>query len=316
MTARAYDACMTTRPFGKTGLSVSVLGFGGAPAAHNRADADATAAVVNQLLDAGVNLLDTATNYPGSEPFIGDYLSHRRKDYVLVSKTGKQAADSTTTGEPWSVELITTSIERSLRAMKTDHLDVMMLHTCDLETLQRGDAFGALVKARDAGKVKFIGYAGDNETAAAACLMPDASVVEMSINYCDQANIDAVLPVARANNIGIIAKRPVANAAWLGPTGRPGFYDKYASEYVKRAAAMGITAEEFGFTADQWPELALRFTLSFPEVATAIVGTTNPKNAKANLEAVRKGPLPGDVVERIRAKFRAAPESSTWTGQT
>jgi aryl-alcohol dehydrogenase-like predicted oxidoreductase len=307
---------MLNRPFGKTGLSVSVLGFGGAPAAHTKADADATATVVNQLLDAGVNLIDTATNYPGSEPFIGEYLSHRRKEYVLVSKTGRQVVDSITTGEPWSAELVTTSIERSLRTMKTDHLDVMMLHTCDLPTLQKGEAFGALVKARDAGKVKFIGYSGDNETAAIACAMPDVAVVETSVNYCDQANIDRVLPVARANNIGLIAKRPVANAAWLGPTGRPGFYDKYASEYVKRAAAMGITAEEFGITADQWPELALRFTLSFPEVSTAIVGTTNPKNSKANIEAAKKGPLPGDVVERIRAKFRAAPESASWTGQT
>jgi aryl-alcohol dehydrogenase-like predicted oxidoreductase len=307
---------MTKRPFGKTNLSVSVLGFGGAPAAHTKADADATAAVVNQLLDAGVNLIDTATNYPGSEPFIGEYFAHRRKDYVLVSKTGKQRVDDATTGEPWSVELVTTSIERSLRAMKTDHLDVMMLHTCDLPTLQKGEAFGALVQARDAGKVKFIGYSGDNETAAIACAMPDVSVVETSINYCDQVNTDTVLPVARANNVGIIAKRPVANAAWLGPTGRPGFYDNYASEYVKRAAAMGITAEEFGFRADQWAEFALRFTLSFPEVATAIVGTTNPKNSKANIDAANKGPLPGDIVERIRAKFRAAPGSASWTGQT
>lgn len=306
---------MTTRPFGKTGLFVSALGFGGAPAAFTKPEADAVAKFLNELIDAGVNVIDTATSYPGSEPFIGDHLSQRRKDYILVSKTGGVTVDEAK-GPKWSPELIASSVERSLRTMKTDHLDVMLLHTCDLPTLQNGDSMGALVKARDAGKVKFIGYSGDNEAAAVACAMPDVSVVETSINYCDQANIDKVLPVARANNVGIIAKRPVANAAWLGPTGRPGFYDKYASEYVKRAAAMGITAEEFGFAASQWPELALRFTLSFPEVSTAIVGTTNPKNAKANLEAVTKGPLPGDIVERIRAKFRAAPESSTWTGQT
>jgi aryl-alcohol dehydrogenase-like predicted oxidoreductase len=306
---------MDLRTLGKTNLKVSALGFGGAPAAYTDTQAVDAAKLVNELLDAGMNLIDTATSYPGSEPFIGDHLSHRRKDYVLVSKTGSFEVDEAK-GPKWSAELVTTSIERSLRVMRTDHLDVMMLHTCDLETLKKGEAFGALVKARDAGKVRFIGYSGDNEAAGHACTMPDVSVVETSINYCDQANLEKVLPLARANNVGIIAKRPVANAAWLGPTGRPGFYDKYASEYVKRAEAMGITAEALGFTAEQWPELALRFTISFPEVSTAIVGTTNPKNARRNLEAVAKGPLPGDVVERIRATFRAAPGSASWTGQT
>lgn len=305
---------MTHRTFGKTILSVSPLGFGGAPVAFTKTEADAAATIVNQLLDAGVNVIDTANNYPGSEAFIGEHLSGRRKDFVLISKTGN--TKDGTSGKLWSAEIVTTGVDRSLRLMKTDHLDVMLLHSCDLETLKKGDAFGALVKARDAGKVKFIGYSGDNEAAAHACTMPNVSVVETSINYCDQANIDKVLVPARANNIGIIAKRPVANAAWLGPKGRPGFYDNYASEYVKRAAAMNITAEEFGFTAEQWPELALRFTLSFPEVSTAIVGTTNPDNARRNLQIVEKGPLPRELVEHIRAKFKAAPGSDAWTGQT
>ena len=79
---------------------------------------------------------------------------------------------------------------------------------------------------------------------------------------------------------------------------------------------MGIKADEFGFTEEQWPELALRFTLSFSEVSTAIVGTTNPQNAKLNLDAASKGALPGDIVERIRAKFRATEGSAGWLGQT
>lgn len=306
---------MLTRTLGKTKLVVSALGFGAAPAAYTKTEADHAAKIIHALLDAGVNLIDTATSYPGSEPFIGEHLSSRRDDFVLVSKTGSAKVEGNS-GSPWSAELVTTSVDRSLRAMKTDHLDVMLLHSCDLATLQKGEALGALVATRDAGKVKFIGYSGDNDAAAHAATLPDVSVIETSINYCDQANIDKVLPVARANNVGIIAKRPVANAAWIGATGRPGFYDNYASEYVKRAAAMNLSAESLGFTSADWPELALRFTLSFPEVSTAIVGTTNPKNAQRNLEIVAKGPLPGDVVEKFRAAFRAAPGSASWTGQT
>ena len=306
---------MLTRLFGKTNRNVSILGFGAAPAAYTKTEAEAATTIINQLLDAGVNVIDTATSYPGSEPFIGEHLSHRRQDFVLVSKTGGVEVDEAK-GPKWSPELITSSVERSLRAMKTDHLDVMLLHSCDLATLEKGEAMGALVAARDAGKVEFIGYSGDNAPAAYAAALPDVSVIETSINYCDQSNIDVVLPAARMHNVGVIAKRPIANAAWIGPTGRPGFYDKYASEYVKRAAAMGITAGELGFTDADWPEIALRFTLSFPEVSTAIVGTTNAKNAQRNLEVVAKGPLPAEVVSKIRMKFRAAPSSDSWTGQT
>ena len=307
---------MQNRTLGKTGIKVSPLGFGSAPAAYLKTELADAAQLVNELLDAGVNVIDTATSYPGSEAFIGEHLSGRRKDYTLVSKCGGKRAEGAS-GEPWSVELINTSVDRALRIMKTDHLDVMLLHTCDLDTLKKGEALGALIKARDAGKVKFVGYSGDNEAGGYACTLRDVAVVETSINYADQVNIDKVLTAAHANNVGIIAKRPVANAAWRGANaGRGGFYDQYASEYVKRQDAMNIDPAELGFTADEWPDFALRFTLSFPEVSTAVVGTTKRANAVRNLEAVQKGPLDPAIVERLRAKFRAAPGSASWTGQT
>jgi aryl-alcohol dehydrogenase-like predicted oxidoreductase len=303
------------RKFGKTGLNISILGYGCAPAAFLASEQAQLAGMVNGLLDQGLNLIDTATMYPGSEEFIGNHLSGRRKDYVLVSKVGAtKAAD--TSGAPWSEELVTTSIDRGLKLMKTDVIDVMLLHSCDLATLQKGEALAALVKAREAGKIRHVGYSGDNEAAGHACTLPDVAVVETSINYVDQVNIDKVLVPARANSVGIIVKRPVANAAWLGSAGRSGIYVNYTREYVKRHAAMRLDPAEFGFAGDQWAEFALRFAISFPEVSTAIVGTTNPANAAANLAIVKKGPLSDDVIERVRAKFQKTEGASTWTGQT
>lgn len=312
---RAYHAGMQLRDLGRTGIQVSPLGFGGAPAAFLKSDADRTVRVLSQLLDAGVNLIDTAAVYPGSEAFIGNHFAERREEYVLVSKCGNVKVEGVD-APLWSKPLVAAAVDRSLKLLKTDHVDVMLLHSCDLETLKKGDALEALLDARAAGKIRHVGYSGDNETAEHACTLASIEVVETSVNYVDQANIERVLPAARANRVGIIAKRPVANAAWKGAGNRAGIYVNYTKEYIRRHEAMGLNALDFGFTVEQWPELALRFTLSLPEVSTAIVGTTNPDNARLNLEAASKGPLSGDIVERIRAKFRATEGSAGWLGQT
>lgn len=306
---------MQQRNLGRTGLKVSPLGFGAAPSAFLKSDVERIVMLVNGLLDAGVNLIDTAAAYPGSEAFIGEHFAARRDEYVLVSKCGHTKVEGIDAPN-WSPELVSAAVDRALRLLKTDHLEVMLLHSCDIETLKKGDALGALVAARDAGKIKHVGYSGDNEAAEHACTMPEIEVVETSVNYLDQANIERTLPAARANNVGIIAKRPVANAAWKGAADRAGIYVNYTKEYQRRHDTMKINVADFGFTEEQWPELALRFTLSFPEVSTAIVGTTNADNARLNLDAARKGPLPGDIVERIRAAYRATEGSAAWTGQT
>lgn len=307
---------MNHRKLGRTGLTVSPLGFGAAPAAFLKTEQEAAARLINDLLDRSLNVIDTAAAYPGIEKFIGEHLAARRGDYVLVSKCGNvkvPGVDAPT----WSPALIEASVERSLRETKAGHIDVMLLHSCDLDTLKKGEAIAALVRAKEAGKIKHIGYSGDNEAAAHAATLPEIEVIETSVNYVDQANVDAVLPVARQHDVGIIAKRPIANAAWRGETGRAGIYVNYVKEYLRRHEAMTLDPAALGFAADEWPDVALRFTLSFPEVSTAIVGTTNAANALRNLDAAEKGALDPAIVERLRAAFRAAAtDASQWTGQT
>jgi aryl-alcohol dehydrogenase-like predicted oxidoreductase len=303
-------------PFGATGLSVSPIGFGGAPIGFLQSDRQNVANLLSFLLDNGVNVIDTAPMYETSEEVIGQVIGHRRPEFVLISKCGTKLDD---VHEPvWSPALITKTIDRSLRRLKTDALDVMLLHTCDLATLKQGDALAALVKAQHAGKVSHIGYSGDNEAAAYAATLPDIDVIQTSISIADQANIELVLPAARARNIAIIAKRPVANAAWKAPDQQPGMYQGYAQEYHNRLKKMNLSPADLGFTAspqDAWPELALRFTLSQPGVHTAIIGTTNPANAPKNIAAAAKGPLPKEVVEKIRAAFVKARANNSWPGQ-
>jgi aryl-alcohol dehydrogenase-like predicted oxidoreductase len=306
---------MNKSTFGKTGFEVTPLGFGAAPVAYLAADQDRAEKAINQLLDAGVNLIDTAASYPGSESFLGQRFSHRRADFVLVSKCGQRIPESDSS--PFAPQTITATVDRALRQLKTDHLDVMLLHSCDLKVLQKGEALAALVAAREAGKIRFAGYSGDNEAAAHAATLPDIAVIETSINIVDQINIDKVLPQTIAHNVGVLAKRPIANSAWRPVL--PGMYVNYAKVYVDRLAKLNLSPAELGFDGPQetaWPELALRFTLSQKGVHTAIIGTTNPENAAANLGYAAKGPLPEATVAKIRAAFRAADPEQKWTGQT
>jgi aryl-alcohol dehydrogenase-like predicted oxidoreductase len=302
--------------FGKTGFSVSPLGFGGAPMGFLKTDQDRVAKILNLLLDAGANVIDTAAMYPGSEQAIGNSVSLRRNEYVLVSKCGQ--AFEGLPGAAWSAQVIAATVERALKWLKTDHLDVMLLHSCDLATLKKGEALGALVKARDAGKIRFAGYSGDNDAAAYAATLSDVAVIETSVSIADQNNLEMVVAPAQKNNIGVLAKRPIANAAWKDASQQPGFYGNYASEYHRRLKQMKLDPSELGFTdpsEQAWPELALRFTLSSPGVHTAIIGTTNPDNTRANIAHARKGPLPTSVVERIRAAFRRCDPDCKLTGQ-
>jgi aryl-alcohol dehydrogenase-like predicted oxidoreductase len=303
---------MNKVPFGRTGLRVSPLGFGAAPIGYLTTDQDRVSSILNVLLDQGVNVLDTAASYKGSEELIGNAVGHRRDEYVLVSKCGSQVPQAQ--GKAWSAELILSTVDASLRRLRTDRLDVMLLHSCDLGTLQKGEALGALVKARDAGKIRFAGYSGDNDAAAWAAQQPDIAVLETSINLVDQNNIDEVLPVARKHDVGVIAKRPIANSAWRGPQAFSGIYPEYIRPYWERFQKIGLKPQDLGFSGEQdWAEIALRFTLSLPGVHTAIIGTTNPDNARANVAAARKGPLPEDTVKKIRAAFTQA-AAGGWPG--
>src|SRR3954463_11014668 len=114
---------MQHRPFGRTGLHVSPLGFGGAPVGYLKTDRERVATILNFLLDHNVNLIDTAASYEGSEELIGQTIGHRRNQFILVSKCGRKVeGDDSVSGEDWSADLIAKTVDRSLRRLKTDHL--------------------------------------------------------------------------------------------------------------------------------------------------------------------------------------------------
>jgi aryl-alcohol dehydrogenase-like predicted oxidoreductase len=302
---------------GRTGLKVSRLAFGAGPIGYLGSTQDEASRVLNRLLDQGVTVIDTAAAYLGSEELIGKAVGHRRREFVLVSKCGRQVEE--VEGEDWSAQVVARTVDRSLRRLGTDHLDVMLLHSCKREVLERGEALGALARAREAGKIRFAGYSGDNEAAALAVDLPDVDVLMCSLNLCDQVNLDSALPLAAKAGTGVLAKRAVANGAWKPLEAQAGIYRDYARPYAERFQALGLDPRELGGNGpEDWMEIALRFTLAEPSVHVVSVGTTSLANAEANLRLVAKGPLPAEAVARIRQAFRDARERSgaPWPGLT
>lgn len=306
------------RAFGNTGLTVSALGFGGAPVGFLEAEQEQVSRMLGSLLDQGVNLIDTAAMYAGSEELIGRAIAHRRSEYVLVTK----APNAMTDGEDcWSKTKLQASVERSLRRLRTERLDVVLLHSCEKDVLERGEALAALLDLQRAGKVGFVGYSGDGDTAAYALTLPGISVLETSISICDQANLNAVVPAAQKRGTGVIAKRSIANGAWKPLSAQKGIYAEYAKAYAERFSAMGLTLADLGLDGAPeavWPEVALRFTLSQPGVHCAIVGTCSLTHTEGNLRAVSRGPLSDRTVAAIREAFRRAEARSgaVWLAET
>ena len=150
---------MEYRTLGKTGLEVSVLGFGGAEIGYFDKKLGTVHELLNTAIDKGLNLVDTAAAYFTSEELIGQAIGTRRNEIVLMSKCG--ALDGFTRSD-WSKAGILETITTSLKLLRTDFLDVEQLHSCDREVLERGEVIEALIVAKERGYIRYAGYSGDS----------------------------------------------------------------------------------------------------------------------------------------------------------
>jgi hypothetical protein len=202
---------MEKRQLGQTDMQVSVLGFGGSEIGYEHASAETVARLLNSALDAGLNVIDTAECYEGGEELIGQTVRHRRQDFYLFTKCGHPRGIGS---EDWSGPSLLESIERSLQRLGTDCLDLVQLHSCSESILRKGEAITALQSARKKGYTRYIGYSGDSLAAKFAVESGEFDTLQTSINIADQEPLELTLPLAREKQMGVIAKRPIANAAW------------------------------------------------------------------------------------------------------
>jgi aryl-alcohol dehydrogenase-like predicted oxidoreductase len=297
---------MDRRRLGRTDMEVSPLGFGAAEIGFEGASAKTVARLLSQAIDAGLNVIDTAECYEKSEELIGAAVASRRAEYYLFTKCGHAR------GYPgdWSKDALLRSIERSLKRLQTNHLDLVQLHSCAESELRRGDVIAALVNARERGYTRYIGYSGDGGAAAYAVQCAAFDVLQTSVNIADQEALETIVPSALTQGMGIIAKRPIANVAWRY-AGKPD--EPYHVPYWDRLRNL-----RYDFLREKPPipvQTALRFTLSVPGVHTAIVGTARPDRWMENARLLDKGPLTTQELEAIRTRWREV-RNESWVGQT
>ena len=258
-----------------------MIGLGCGPLGDASLSDDEATRLVHAALDLGVRVFDTAPSYGTSEARLGRALRGRRASATLVTKGGygvPGVAD-------WTPEVIARGVDRALAVMETEYLDVFLLHSCG----PRDDLIAPLVEAREAGKVRAIGYAGDGDPLAWAMRCDAFDVVECSVNVVDCAALDVVASGARM----VLGKRSLANAPWSW-SARPARDD--AAAYWDRWQPLRYDEETI-----------VRFAAHAPGVTTSLFGTRRPERLEAIVRHAAKGPLDPARVDAIRDAGRRFP---------
>lgn len=284
---------MQQRDFGTTGLKVSPLGFGAGHIGTDQITDQDAGTLLNRAVDLGITLIDTARGYGQSEERIGRHLAYRRGDFVLSTKGG-YGIDGV---DDWTPEAVRRGVEESLARLQTDHIDLFHLHSPPLEAARRDDLLAALHDARTAGLIRVAAYSGENDALTWAVEGGQFGSVQTSVNIADQWSLHHVLPEAQRRGLGVIAKRPLANAAWQYQNRPRG---QYAETYWERLCTLAYDAIDL-----DWTDFALRFSAHAPGVSSAIVGTTRPDHLERNVRIVQDGPLSAQELAHVHDTWQA-----------
>lgn len=298
---------------GRTGVEVTKLGFG-AMELRNAGGEDAATRLLNDVLDAGITIIDTSPDYGPSEELIGAGISHRRNEFFLASKCGCQVEPPPPAGafpdHLFDRRNIRAGVEQSLRRMRTDHLDLVQVHMSpSRSTLEQQDSIAELEALRDEGKVRFIGMSGTLPELSDHIGMGVFDAFQIPYSALERDHETSISDAAGAG-AGTIIRGGVARGV---PEALPATYARLpesmrtrlerATEERKarwRAAEADLRDLLEGMTR---MEFLLRFTLSHPDMHTTIVGTANPAHLADNVAAARKGPLPPDLYDEARRRL-------------
>jgi len=251
------------RVLGSTGLRVSRLGFGCIK--FSKCPEADVAAALRRALDLGINFFDTARAYGTSEEMIGRAIASRRGEFVLATKSHGRTAQG-----------LAADLETSLRNLRTDHVDILFLHTVsDAETYEKvmgpGGGYEAAVRAKEQGKVGHIGVSIHRDLATMRRAIESGAFEVLMAAYSplDQEGAGALLPVARQHGLGTVIMKPLSGGQLVSPPGPDG-----------RAPS-----------PDPVVSGALRWVISNPAADSVIPGMVSARQVEENVAAVERGPL-------------------------
>jgi aryl-alcohol dehydrogenase-like predicted oxidoreductase len=300
---------MKKNMLGRTGLNVTQLAFGAMELRYpaeggDRKVTDAAAEkVLNGVLDAGINFIDTAPDYGLSEERIGRYISSRRKEYFISTKCGCDPKDKGGQGgHIWTRDQLLRNIEGSLKRLKLDYVDILQLHNPKLAENPPVDVLIQTLKDIQArGLTKFISISTTLPDIIKYLDMGVFDTFQIPYSCLEPQHHDAIAEVGK-RGAGVIIRGGIGRGGPEGPVLKRVRMDVWQAAKLDELCTKDIKASE----------LVLRYTLKHPQCHTTIVGTSNPEHLAHNVAAVAKGPLPDDIYNEVTRRV-ASVSPKEWT---
>ncbi|MFC1401850.1 MULTISPECIES: aldo/keto reductase [Streptacidiphilus] len=299
------------RSLGNTGEDVTILSYGamelrGAPRGPEIADDDA-GRLLNAVLDGGINLIDTSPDYGRSEELIGAHIGGRRDEFFLSSKCGCPLDLPTDTPPPYRHDFspgnVRANVERSLRRLRTDRIDLVQVHMSPSEATLREDRTVETLKDLQAeGKIRFIGMSGILPNLPDHLAMGVFDVFQIPYSAVQRDHEALITRAADAGAGTLIRGGAARGAAAEDKKWRSGPLSQAPGTAQRNWETSGI-AELLSEAGMSNMEFVLRFTLSHPGLSTTIVGTANPAHLAGNIAVAEKGPLPDDLYEEAKKRL-------------
>jgi aryl-alcohol dehydrogenase-like predicted oxidoreductase len=317
------------RPFGRTGFDVSEIGFGawgiGGSWWGSKPDDKAALAALRRAAELGVNFFDTAIVYGDghSEKLVGQALRETRADAVVATKVPPKgyrwpAAPDSLARDVMPPDWITGSVEKSLRNLKLERIDLIQFHVWADGWLKEEEWWGTIERLRREGKVRWWGVSvNDNRPESALKLAESgrADSLQVIYNIFEQAPADELFPLCQKSRTALIARVPFDEGSLTGTFTKDTVFEEgdfrgnyfrgeRLQEAVRRAEKLKFLLSEGSKTL---AEGALRFCLSHPAVSTVIPGMRRPSRVEENA-AVSDGRLLSPAV-LARLKEHAWPRN-------
>jgi aryl-alcohol dehydrogenase-like predicted oxidoreductase len=313
------------RELGRTGWKIAPINFGawaiGGDAWGSTDDHESMRAL-HRAVDLGVNFIDTADVYGDghSERLVARLRRERTEPIVVATKAGRRLERQDPSG--YSRENLTAWVERSLRNLGSDTIDLLQLHCPPPTVYERPEVFGILDDLVTAGKLRFYGVSVERVAdAIRACDYPGVQSVQIIFNMFRHKPADRFFGLARARRVGILARVPLASGLLSGRLSRTSSFAARDHRSYNRLGEAFDAGETFsgvdydtGLRAVEelrplvppratLGQLALRWILMFPEVTAAIPGARTPTQVEENVGAVRLPPLPRGAMAAVRAVY-------------
>lgn len=317
---------MQYREFGRTGWKVSEVSFGAwaIGSAWGSVDDSESVAALHRAIDLGVNFIDTADVYGDghSEQLIANVLKERREQVIVATKAGRRLDPHTADG--YNAQNLTRFVERSLKNLDTDCLDLVQLHCPPTEVYYRPEVFAAMDDLVKAGKIKFYGVSVEKvEEALKAIEYPNVQSVQIIFNMFRHRPAELFFSEAQRRKVGILARVPLASGMLTGKmtpqttfeAGDHRQFNRYGESFDKGETFSGVeyevglkAVEELKTLVPQgatMAQLALRWILMFDAVSCVIPGAKRPSQVEDNLRAADLPPLSAGQMQTVKDVYNS-----------